>query len=330
METMLCRVADSLFWMSRYLERAENTARLVDVNLQLLLDSDSADVGDAIAYWTPILSSLGDAGLFEDLYEEMNNQNVEEFLILNRENPSSAFSCVVAARENARMVRDQISEEMWEVINRLYHYLKRYSGSRFAGQNMQDVFTHIKETSSLFVGVTESTYPHQIGYEFIKAGRYLERAEKVGRIIESSQRWVDSANRDAVALTHWVAALRACSGSAAYQRAYHGDIESEHVLNLLLSSREFPRSMLFSLSRLQLAIHAISACPLTHYSNEAERLCGRLISDLNYTSTTELIERGVQSFLERARNEIESIALKLSEKYMFFPVVDTTAKAAKE
>lgn len=325
---MLCRVADSLFWMSRYIERAENTARLVDVNLQLLLDAEAARDESPGGYWEPLLNSTGELGLFQRHYDTLDSPSVMEFLTFCRDNPSSLFNCVLAARENARMIRDQISAEMWEVINRLYFLVKQSERHQVGHSALYEFFKQVKEHSSLFHGVTETTFPHEVGYEFIKAGRFLERAEKTGRIIDSKLHLFEGETPEALAILHWGAVLRACSASSTYQQTYRTDVRARNVIGLLLTSREFPRAMLYCLSQLQLAIHAISGCPTSHYSNEAERLVGRLISELSYTSIDELVAQGVHSFLLHAQKEIERITVELSGKYMFFPIVDPASEAS--
>jgi len=120
---MLSRVADSLYWMSRYIERAENIARLLDVNLQLLLDFEAMDDDKLKEHWEPIIRAAGEEKLFYELYDQADSQNVTDFLTFNRDNPSSAISCMFAARDNARMIRDQISTEMWQGLNDAYLFL---------------------------------------------------------------------------------------------------------------------------------------------------------------------------------------------------------------
>lgn len=326
---MLCRVADSLFWMSRYIERAENTARLVDVNLQLLLDADRISPTPEKDFWLPTLESTGDAAIFSKLYDDANNDNVMEFLTFNRDNPSSIISCVFAARENARMIRDQISGEMWEIVNRLYHHLKRGSSYHVGHSSLYDLFKEIREASALFAGTTESTHPHDVGYEFIKIGRFLERADKTGRILDSKKHLMSDEQADPATLTHWGAVLRACSATSAYQQIYQMDFRPSRILALLIFSRNFPRSVLFSLYELQAAIHAVSGCPVSHYSNETERKCGRLISALSYTSIEEVMQGDVHEFLQGIKRDIEGVAMDLSQQYMFFPVIDPANEAAE-
>ncbi|MGF1452318.1 MAG: alpha-E domain-containing protein [Opitutales bacterium] len=319
---MLCRVADSLYWMSRYIERAENTARMVEVNLQLLLDAERLPETHLDSFWRPIMDSTGDITIFERLYPELNSQSVMEFLTLNRDNPSSVISCIFAARENARMIRDQISEELWEIINRLYHYLKTAGSPRIGQSSLYELFSRIKEYSHSFVGIAESTFPHEIGYEFIKAGRFLERADKTGRILVSKLHALDGGESEPEKIVQWAAVLRACSAMNTYRHRYKIEIVPAEVLRLLLCSRDFPRSMLYSLQQFQSAIHAVSGCPVTHYSNEAERRAGRLISDLSYSSVQELLARGIDKFFANAHSELDAIGSELSQLYMFFPVFD--------
>ncbi len=327
---MLCRVADSLYWMSRYIERAENTARLVDVNLQLLLDAERQTDSAQDAFWRPLLVSTGDITIYEKLYPEIDSEPVMEFLTLNRDNPSSIISCIFSARENARMIRDQISEEMWEVINRLYHYLKQCGKPQIGQGSLYDLFSRIKEYSHAFVGIAESTFPHQVGYEFIKAGRFLERADKMGRMLLSKVQLLDDSPEDASKLVQWAAVLRACSAMSTYRQSHKVEVDPSEVLRLLLFSRTFPRSMLFSLKEFQAAIHAISGCPVTHFGNEAERRSGRLISELSYSSVEELRQRGFVSFFEYAHREMDVIGSELSQLYMFFPVFDPATEVSVE
>lgn len=330
---MLCRVADSLFWMSRYIERAENTARVVDVNIQLLLETANNDNELAAVHWGAILDGFGDSALFESLYDEVSSYNVADFLTFNRDNGSSVLSCIYAARENARMIRDQISSEMWEIINRLYLFLKGEDPARVLTSGSSAFFEQIKEFAHLFRGITDATFPRQLGYEFIRAGCYLERADKTISILNSKHYLSDSDDVDTEKTTHevvqWVSVLRACTGVEAYHRVYVSDVSKRNVVEFLTQSREFPHSILFSLSQLQLAIHAISGCTLSQFSNEAERVTGRIISKVLYTSVKEIIADGLHDYLLNLKSDIEKIAIELSNKYMFFPIVDSAEDATQ-
>lgn len=321
---MLCRVAESLFWMSRYIERAENTVRLVDVTLQTLLESDSATDDIAFRHWKPILTSLGDLHLFEKSHDRRDSEAVTDFLIFSSENQSSVYSAVGYARENARMIRDQISTEMWEVLNRLYLHLGRHNAASIRHHGHQELFQYIKEMSQLFQGATDSIFIRSDGYEFIKMGKYLERADKTGRILDSKHYMVSESptGQDALAIAQWTALLSGCSALEAYHHHYVTEVTPENTADFLLLSRDFPRSILFCLIQLQVAIHAISSCPLNLYSNEAERLCGALISKLGYARIEEILERGLNEFLEDVRLNINQIAIELNKLYMLTSIYD--------
>lgn len=322
---MLCRVADSLFWMSRYLERAESTCQIVDVHLQILLDSGSHQDTNPFHFWSPVLMSLGDEKIFANTYENYTHENVTEFLTFSTQNPGSIFNCVFSARENARMIRDQISTEMFEIINRLYLKLKQNSSYSIGQSRIYDHFLQIREMVYLIHGFIETTVPRLVGYEFIKAGQYLERADKTGRLIHS---WVykteQEQNTELENDDYLLSILRSCNALKFYQQEFKSRVLPKNVIRLLLLSRVFPRAVFFSLIEFQKSIHSISNCPTTHYSNEVERLSGLLISELNYLVLDTVIEEGIHPFLERIHEKIEAIAVEFSNQYMFFPVVDPT------
>jgi len=310
--------------MSRYIERAENTVRLVDVTLQSLLESDTETDDISFRHWQPILSSLGDLPLFEQYYTTRNSEAVTDFLMFSHDNLSSVYSTVSAARENARMIRDQISSEMWEVINRLYLYLKQRDITKLQQEGYEELFQQVKEMSQLFQGVTDSTFPHRIGHDFITIGKFIERADKTGRILDSKHymRSETSAGEDALAIAQWTALLSGCSALEAYYQVYVTDVTPENTIDFLLLSREFPRSVLFSLNQLQAAMHAVSNCPLNLYSNEAERLCGLLISRLNYARVAEIVDNGLHEFLSEVQGTIDTIAIELNKRYMLTEIID--------
>jgi uncharacterized alpha-E superfamily protein len=323
---MLCRVADSLFWISRYIERAENTVRFLDVTHLTLLESEATS--DEISYeiWSPILSSLGDRALFESLYDVHNSANVTDFLTFNRDNPSSVFNCIASARENSRMVRDQISGEMWGVINKLYLYIKKQNRKRICHDLDFAFFEHIKEQSLLFQGVTDSTISHRTGYFFMECGRYLERADKTSRIVESKQFMrTNDGGKDALDAAQWTAILKGSSATEAYYQTDKSVVNGRSVLSLLLLDRTFPRSVIYCVQRLQLAIHNISGCPTTHFTNEAERSTGKLLSDLNYFHTDDLNSELGKTLISDVQETLKAIAVKLSGEYMFFDIVDPAA-----
>ncbi len=330
---MLCRVVDSLFWMSRYIERAENTARLMDVNLQMVLESDHSGGENFQRQWEAILRSTGDLALFHKHYETADSVTVMEFLTFNRKNPSSVVSCIASARENARQIRDQITSEMWEVINRLHLFLKTMTVDKMMAQGASDFFKEIREYIHLFQGITASTYPRQLGYDFIRAGQYLERADKTGRILDIKYWILLPSLQDvggALDVAQWAALLRACSALDAYHWNFVSEVNPKNVASLLILSSDFPRSIRFCLEKFDEALHHISHCPAREYSNDLERISGRLLSDLNYTTPEEIMRIGIHEYLEQLQVRIDELGVKLSETYMFFPVYDPALEAAKQ
>ncbi|MDB9741705.1 alpha-E domain-containing protein [Akkermansiaceae bacterium] len=329
---MLCRVADSLFWMGRYIERAENTARLVDVtHLSLLETTDSSD-DLSFRHWSPILESLGDTELFSSIYKKKNSFNATYFLTFCNENPSSVFSCITHARENARMIRDQISVEMWETINKLYLFLKNTDADAVCGELRFEFFTKIKEFTLLFQGIKEVTFSHTLGYDFLSCGYFLERADKTCRILDTKRYMSFQNEEDDLALdtAQWSAVLRASSGLDAFFREFVKPSDNSSVSKFLLLSRHFPRSVLFCINQLQESIHAISGCPLTHFSCEAERKVGLLISTLRYISIERMSEEEITELIESIEDQLADIAVDLCNQYMFNEIEDPSADLTEE
>lgn len=330
---MLCRVADSLFWLGRYMERAENTVRLVEVNHHSLLESESSTEDIDFEQWRPIIASLGDLPLFESLYEdEHTSYNASYFLTFDTENPSSVFSCIAAARENARMIRDQISIEMWETINKLYLYIKK-ADAKFICEELDFDFYHkVKDYTLLFQGIKEVTFNHKLGYEFLSCGYQIERADKTCRILDTRHHMAELQDESDATLENaqWSAILRACSAYEAYYHEFAAQTSENQIASFLMLSREFPRSVLFCLNRLQGAMHAISGCPTTHYSNNAERKVGMLLSKLNYMEPADLIDNGLTETIKEIEDTLGEIAIELRNEYMFSEITDPVTELVEE
>src|SRR5260221_1127481 len=181
---MLSRVANSLYWMSRYIERAENIARIVDVNLQLLLDFRNLDEARLAAHWLPIVQTTGDEKQFFDLHPKATAQAVTEFLVFQMENPNSLVSSICQARENARMVRDQITIEYWEELNRLYWFLKTNQARQVWKESPSDFFQQIQSSSLYLLELAYATLIRNEGWWFMEVGKFIERTDKTSRILD--------------------------------------------------------------------------------------------------------------------------------------------------
>lgn len=322
---MLSRVADSLYWMSRYVERAENIARLLDVNLQLMLDFEGLDDKSLTGHWQPILSSSGDIASFRERYDSADSQSVTEFMTFNEENPNSILSCIMAARENARMVRDQISSEMWEVINDIYHKLRKRDAESIWEQGAYAFYEDLKNDSLLFQGLTEATFTHAQGYKFIQAGKYLERADQTSRIIDIKYNMLlpegDSVG-GTVDTAQWMAVLRACSAFEAYHHRYVDEVQPGNVAEFLILSPHFPRSVRFCVSTLDYHMRSISSTAESQFSNPAEQLSGRLRSEMIYTSIDEIITEGLHEYIDRIQRSLIDIHNAILDCYVFQPEID--------
>ena len=244
---MLSRVANSLYWMARYIERAENIARIVDVNLQLLLDMRNLDEQKLIEYWQPIVLATGDDEAFFKAHPHATGTAVTEFLVFQPENPNSIFQCICSARENARMVRDQITLELWEELNRIYLFLRSPQARIVWDRSPSEFFQEIKSASLHLIGIIEATMVHDEGWWFVQAGKFIERADKTTRILDVRhqslpERGVPPAVSQTGAL-EWSAVLRSCSAWDAYKSIYGADVHPRLVAEILLLSEDFPRSV---------------------------------------------------------------------------------------
>jgi len=253
---MLSRVAESLYWMNRYIERAENTARFVDVNLRLLLDLP----GGATEQWQSLIDASGNDGLFRQRFEHATEGTVVAFLTFDADNPNSILSCLSAARENARAVRGSITSEMWEQINRLYLMMRTASSSSDILENPHEFFSEIKLASHLYGGITDASMSHGEGWNFGRLGRLQERADQTSRILDAMSSGLISADandRDYSSDIQWSAVLRAASAFEMY-RQRRGRIESHQVVGFLMFDREFPRSLTHCVRNAQESLEGIT------------------------------------------------------------------------
>jgi len=240
---MLSRVADSLYWMARYIERAENITRLLEVNLQLLLDFEHLDDAQVKEHWDPIIRASGDEKQFYELYEMADSQTVTDFLTFNIRNPNSVLSCIFAARENARQVRDQISSEIFETINNLYLFLRSANAKTVWQKGAWDFYDRIQEHSHLFQGLVSATISRDEGYEFMQFGTYMERADKTARILDVKYHMLLPQVSDvggAVDVAQWMALLKSASAFEAYHRIYVTDVDPAKIAEFLIFSSSFP------------------------------------------------------------------------------------------
>jgi uncharacterized alpha-E superfamily protein len=317
---MLSRIAESLFWLARYIERAEDTARILDVNYHMLLEQsqDSYQLR-----WEPLIVMAGEEKLFRRLYSEVNAPNVFEFLAFRQDNPSSIIQCITKARENARTIRDCISREMWEDINGLYHMVGRFDPRDEIIAGPHRFCDKIKFGTHRFHGVTDATLPHDEGWQFLRIGWSLERAEMTSRLVDVQyQNLLDELPSVGTPDNHqWMAVLRSVGALETYHRQYHASIEPEKVAGMLILHPQHPRSIRFSTTEVQSGLRAISGSGLGSYANEAERLAGKLVERLRYDKIDEIFKQGLHSYLNELADMFALIGSDIAHNYFYYAVV---------
>jgi len=313
---MLSRVADSVYWMSRYVERAENVARFIDVNFQLMLD----EAGGEDRQWEPLVNTSGDHEDFKKRYGTASQENVINFLTFDAANSNSILSCLRKARENARTVREIISSEMWLQINRSYLRVKSAAEAANWLDSPNEFFSEVKEASHLFTGITDATMAHSEAWHFCRLGRMLERADKTSRMLDvkyyillRSTEDVGSAFDD----IQWAAVLRSASAFEMYRKR-HGRISPPGVVEFLILDREFPRAIQFCLVAARDSLHAISGTPLGTFRYPPEKLLGQMCSDLSFASLEEIISHGLHEYLDDLQTKINAVGAGIFETFFAF------------
>lgn len=318
---MLSRVADSCYWLSRYIERAETSARILDVNMQLLLDLEDSSPEAIQRHWQPVLATLEDQELFTKSYDTITADAVMEFVTFDKKNPSSIVSCIGNARENARTVREQISSEMWEQLNRTYLYLRDGGGRHDFQDSPIDFYRRLVDILHGFQGTTDATMTHGEGWDFLQLGKYLERADSATRVLDIKYHILLPKGEQVgghVDVTQWMAVLRSCSAMEAYFKINVGHVSGWQVAEFLILHDEFPRSIRFCVDRVDGALHRISGCDRAHFSNEAERLSGMLKSNLGYTTIESVFQQGLHQFLDQTQGRLNEISAAATKTYCYW------------
>lgn len=318
---MLSRVANTFYWMLRYVERADNLARLIDVNQQLLLDSERLDSERLSGFWQPIILSTGDEVAFNKLYDKAGSTEVIRFLTDDPRNPNSIVSCIGLARENARTVRDQLSDELWEELNALYLFTRSDEAMYLLSSDPARYYEDIRRCAETFLGIAASTISRDEAWEFMNLGRHLERADKTTRFLDVASYLPGSAEGMETASPgnlHWSAILRSCGALGAY-RSVNRRIDARGVVDFLIFSKLFPRSVRFCIEKADISLHRISGTPRGTFSNEAERETGRLLADLNFGSTDDAFEVGLHDYLDSLQERFNLIGGAIFESYVLMP-----------
>lgn len=311
---MLSRVADHLYWMSRYIERAEHSARLIDVSLQQLelISSSAPQRTQALCQ---NLQAVFDADMMQQPYQ------VASILTFDSSRPESIMSAISAARENARQVREQMSSEMWEQINRLYLRLRSAAADESWYSEPHQLYKSIKEGAHLFQGITDATMSYNEGWQFIQVGRYLERASATVTLLDLHYQGFEqsTARGDALIYLDWVALLKSVTAFEAYCHVYSPDVQPGLVAEFLLLNAEFPRSARFAIDAVQRALEAIIQSTASTRSGPVERLAGRLRASLDYGSVDEIMP-ALHDYLDHIQRQCTQLHQAIHHTYMDYPI----------
>lgn len=306
---MLSRVAHSIYWLGRYLERAENVARFIDVNLTLMLDLGSAEQQQ----WEPLVQVTGDAELFRKSYAAPTRENVIHFLTFDAAYPNSILSCLTAARDNARSVREVISSEMWEQVNSSYHMVRDACESGATSE----FYFEVKMGSHRFAGVSDATMSHNEAWQFLRLGRMLERADKTSRILDVKYFILltdVSEVGSAFDSIQWTALLRSASANEMYRKRYR-QVSPGKIVQFLILDPEFPRAVRYCVTEAQAALHAISGTAIGAFSNVAEQRIGRLAAELNYARIEEIISAGLHEYVDNLQLKLNRVGDAVFETF---------------
>ncbi|OCQ95953.1 hypothetical protein BCD67_22940 [Oscillatoriales cyanobacterium USR001] len=310
---MLSRVADSIYWLNRYVERAENIARFADVNFNLMLDSPTG----ITQQWEPLVKITGDLPLFQARYGEATAENVIQFLTFDTEYPNSIISCLRSARENARSIQEIISSEMWQQVNQFYMMVQEAANQQTMSQ-LLEFLAEVKMAGHLFAGVMDATMTHNEGWHFGQMGRFLERADKTSRILDvkyfillPSVQYVGTALDE----IQWMALLKSASAYEMYRKRKQHRITPTGVAEFLIMDREFPRSIHFCLLQAESSLHEITGTPSNTWKTPVERALGRSRAELDYLTIEEIIKKGLHEFMDDLQQQINDVGHKIFESF---------------
>jgi uncharacterized alpha-E superfamily protein len=310
---MLSRTAQNLFWLSRYIERAENTARLLDVTYRMSLLPSAASRQDE--QWSPLLVIGHGAEEFGARYGQIGGASVIEYMSFDPTNPSSILACVAAARENARAERSAISTEMWESLNATHLELQSKKYRDFAKDGLRGFFDWVKERSHLFRGVTFGTMYRDDAFHFIRLGTFLERADNTARILDIKYHQLlpqGRVNGEAVDYFQWGALLRSVSAFRAYRQAYRDTVDPQKIAELLILDTDMPRSLLYCFEEVLATLATL--CGVR--SRECQRLGGEIHASLKFGRIDRIVAGGLHDFLNAFLVRSNGLAAQIQRDFM--------------
>ena len=301
---MLSRVADSLYWINRYVERAENISRFVEVSEAMALDCTPGSAEP----WLPLIDASGDRELFDELYPAGGPEQVVEFLVRAEANPYSVVNCIAIARENARQIRDVITTEMWEQLNDTYWTLLDSEG--FWKQQPQERLRDIRRACQLFYGITDATLSRDLSWHFSRLGRLLERADKTTRILDVKYFLLLPTPDEVGGVLdelQWISLLRSAGAYQMFRQSQQQAIEPKAVAAFLLLYPIFPRSVLYCLERINETLRIVRGQAVPGAPDELECLSGLTLARWSYTSIDALIAGGLHESIDDLQSDLNRL-----------------------
>lgn len=309
---MLSRVADSLYWMNRYLERAEHTARLLAVKIETLIEQSREEAGES---WLRVGAALSSE---EYLGGQSDPFLTTQKLAFDRDNASSLVNSIGFARDNARQVREQLSTEVWAALNQLYLKLKPVSAGDIWAHQPAKLFRETLENFYTLNGVTYSTLSHSEGWYFLEIGRYIERAQLVIRLLDLHFGEAQNLVAGVPKYVDWIVLLKYCNAFEPYCKTYTANIVPEKIAEFLLFDESFPHSVRYAVDRVCDALAAVAPGAPPSRRAGVERLAGRLKASIDYTRIDELISGSLSGFLSDITRQCEAIHEAVYTSYIAY------------
>lgn len=304
---MLSRVASHIYWLGRYLERAENYARFIDVNFNLMQDLPM----DLKEQWGPLVAATGDLALYQKKHNGFERHQVMFFLTFDADNPNSMLSAVTNARENARIIRENLSKETWEKANELYYMMQTGLEKKvWKKEDPRQFYEQVKNQILLLYGLADATVARTEGWYFRQLGQLLERADKTSRILDVKYHILLPSVYEVgspMDFLHWMALLKSVTGFNTYRRLY-GNIDPSGVVEFMVLNKYFPRSIYYCIKEAERCLHCISGNGNDGFKNAVEKALGEMRSRLEYTEVEDLISIGLHEYLDTLQLKINHIS----------------------
>ena len=309
---MLSRVADSLYWINRYLERAENISRFVEVSEAMALDCPPGSAEP----WLPLVDATGDRRSFDQSYPAGTPKDVIRFLLLDRDNPNSIISCIAAARENARQIRDVITSEMWEQMNDLHWSLQE--GEAIWLEPVQEQLRSIRRGCQIIYGITDSTLSRDLSWLFSQLGRLIERADKTSRILDVKYYLLLPTPEEVGGVLdelQWITLLRTAGAYQMYRQSEQQAINPTSVARFLLLDPIFPRSVRFCLQGINDTLQQIQQQPIQGAPDDLDCLKGQLLARWSYVRIDSLIDTGLHEAIDQLQLDLNRLHNLIQDRY---------------